>query len=142
MKKKLNFVIILFVAILVSQCKNHENYKFMGMWQSLNESSLIIEFKDDNKIDLYRNGEPFWSMASVTGELKYEIREKEKGWYDISIIDRDEVFVHGKIEIINEDRIRIYFFKHHDILDAADEYYRTSDFDSFGKIMDKIDKES
>jgi hypothetical protein len=47
-------------------------------------------------------------------------------------------FYKGRIEIVDKNRIRIYFHKHHDILDVADEYYRTDGFNNLSKIMKKI----
>jgi hypothetical protein len=52
--------------------------------------------------------------------------------------DGETEFTRGKIEVVHPDRVRIYFFKHHDILDVADEYQKANDFKSYALIMDKI----
>nr|WP_321406421.1 hypothetical protein [uncultured Carboxylicivirga sp.] len=48
------------------------------------------------------------------------------------------MFIKGKIEVVHKDRIKVYLYKHHNIMDVADKYHRAEDFDSFGKNMNKI----
>ena len=62
-------------------------------------------------------------------------------WYTFSALDGEDFFFKGRIEIINNDRIRIYLLKHHDILDLADEYHRTNDFSSYQTILSGIVEE-
>jgi len=56
----------------------------------------------------------------------------------MQINDGSTVFCKAKIEIVKPDRIRIYFLKHHGILDIADEYQRTNDYCSYQAIMKSI----
>jgi hypothetical protein len=72
------------------------------------------------------------------GELNYEISKQSDDWYKLVTLDGTDEFYKGRIEIVDKNRIRIYFHKHHDILDVADEYYRTDGFNNLSKIMKKI----
>jgi hypothetical protein len=131
-------LLLLSIVFIFSGCKHENDFQFTGKWQSLNDSKSLIEFTADNHIILYRNGKSFWALASRHGELNYEISEEGDGWYKFAALDGVEEFLHGRIEIVNTDRIRIYFHKHHDILDVADEYHRTADFNNFSEIMREI----
>lgn len=132
---------ILFISLLMS-CSNQSQYKFTGKWQSLNESETVIEFTGNKELILYRSGKSLWSQATKNGELKYKIKNVQNNWFDFEAFDGTESFTKGRIEIVDKNRVRIYFHKHHNILDLADEYYRTDDFNSFQTIMEKILKES
>jgi hypothetical protein len=125
-----------FILILGYGCDKSEKPDIVGMWQSLN-GYTVLEFTDNN-VDLFRDGKPFWSIAAKEGKLNYTLKEIDKDWYQLRIMDGKKHFVNCKIEIVNKDRIRVYYFKHHGILDLADEYHRTKDFDSFKQIMKKI----
>lgn len=57
-------------------------------------------------------------------------------------MDGDQLFFKGKIEYVNQDRMRIYLYQHHDILDIADEYHRAQDFDSYTAIMENMLKQA
>lgn len=133
-------LLLLSIVLLFSGCKHENDFQFTGKWQSLNDSKSLIEFTADNHIILYRDGKSFWAQASKHGELSYEISEKGDGWYKFAALDGEEKFLNGRIEIANINRIRIYFHKHHDILDVADEYHRTTGFNNFSKIMREIMK--
>ena len=133
---KLKIFLLGIICISNYGCKKSEDIDLVGMWQSLNDPT-IIEFTADN-VELYRNGKPFWSLATNEGKLNYTLKELRRDWYQLGIMDGKENFIKCKIEIVNRDRIRIYYFKHHDILDLADEYHRTKDFNSFDQIMKKI----
>ncbi len=132
---------ILFIGLLMS-CSNQSQYNLTGKWQSLNESETVIEFTGNKELILYRGGKSFWSQATKNGELKYEIKNVQNKWFDFEAFDGTELFTKGRIEIVDDNRVRIYFHKHHNILDLADEYYRTDDFNSYQTIMEKILKES
>ena len=123
-------------------CSGQSQYKFEGKWQSLNESETVIEFTANKELILYRGGKSFWSQATKNGELKYEITNSQNKWYDFKAFDGGDLFTQGRIEIVDDNRVRIYFHKHHNILDLADEYYRTDDFNSYQTIMEKILSES
>ena len=70
--------------------------------------------------------------------MKYEITNSRNNSIDFNTFDGEELFIKGRIEIVDDKRIRIYFHKHHNILDLADEYHRTDDFNSYQTIMEKI----
>lgn len=107
----------------------------------LEESANVIEFTNDKKIVLYKDGKSFWGTVTVHGELNCQIARESKMWYTFSALDGEDFFFKGRIEIINNDRIRIYLLKHHDILDLADEYHRTNDFSSYQTILSGIVEE-
>ena len=133
----MKYVFILIIGILIA-CQDHSKYRFEGKWQSLNDPESVIEFTDNKGLILYKNGESFWGPTTKKGELKYEISNAQKNWFDFKAFDGDELFMKGRIETVDDKRIRIYFHKHHNILDLADEYYRTADFNSFPTILEKI----
>lgn len=133
---KFKAILLVIISTLYFGCNKTEDFDIVGMWQSLNDTT-IVEFTTDN-VELYRNGKPFWSLATKEGKLNYTLKALRNDWYQLDIKDGEESFIKCKIEIVNKDRIRIYYFKHHDILDLADEYHRTQDFNSFDQIMQKI----
>lgn len=134
------FTVLLFAGI-IHGCSPDNGFRIEGKWQSLNNKTSVVEFLPNNIVDLYRNGEPVWSRASTNGHLKYTIKEIDKTWYYLQVLDQDEIFLNTKLEIVNENRIRLHFYKHHNILDLADEYQRTDDFNSFSEIMSEIMEE-
>lgn len=119
-------------------CSNQSQYKFEGKWQSLNDPETVIEFTGNTELILYRGGKSFWGQATKNGELRYEITKSKNLWFDFEAFDGADIFTKGRIEIVDDERVRIYFHKHHNILDLADEYYRTDDFNSYQTIMEKI----
>ena len=134
-------VFALIILVCPSQSCNHfPSLDLTGKWQSLN-GLAGIEFFPDQTIDLFRDNQPVWSLASTNGRLSYSIHPLHKGWYQLEVRDGETEFTRGKIEVVHPDRVRIYFFKHHDILDVADEYQKANDFKSYALIMDKILKE-
>ena len=137
---KAKVLLLLLIILSFHSCKTENDYQFTGKWQSLNDSMSVIEFTKNNKIILYRDGKSFWVQAAMHGELNYEISKQDDSWYRFVAFDGKEEFLHGRIEIVDNNRIRIYFHKHHDILDLADEYHKTTDFNSFSKIMREIMK--
>jgi len=135
MQMKSMFILI---AGLLIGCWSQSHYKLEGKWQSLNESETVIAFTSHKEIILYRGGKSFWGQITKNGEMKYEITNSHNEWMDFAAFDGDELFTKGRIEIVDDKRIRIYLHKHHNILDLADEYYRTDDFKSYQTIMEKI----
>jgi hypothetical protein len=100
-----------------------------------------VEFFENEEIDLFNHGEPFWSQTSETGALTFKVEPIKENWFKLTVLDGEHIFMIGKIEKVNKDRIRIYYFKHHGILDLADEYHRTNDYSSFYSIMERINEE-
>ncbi len=133
-----------FILSLLLQlgCQRLDSYNLVGKWQSLNDPESVIEFTLNKEIVLYKKGQSIWSQATKNGELKYEFSNDQRNWFAFEAFDGKDLFMKGRIEIVDKKRIRIYFHKHHDILDMADEYYRTNDFESFPSIMKDILKES
>jgi len=128
----------MFCFIFCTACENSDDFKFQGMWQSLNDQASVIEFSGEGKIILLRNGVSFWAQTTMHGELNYCITKQEGEWYKFVTKDGDQVCFNGRIEIVNRDRIRIYIHKHHNILDIADEYQRTDYLNNFSTIMNEI----
>jgi hypothetical protein len=126
------------LIVLQWNCNPPVQYSFEGKWQSLNTPETVVEFTAEKEIILLRNKISLWGSATKHGELTYKFTSIQGDWYHFNLLDRDELFVKGRIETVDENRIRIYFYKHHDILDVADEYYRTDGFDNYQVIMDKI----
>ena len=85
----------------------------------------------------YKDKVSLWAQATKHGELTYTFTTVQRPWYHFEAFDGNEFFTGGRIETVDENRIRIYFHKHHNILDLADEYYRTDDFESFKQIMEQ-----
>jgi hypothetical protein len=133
--KKFLIIILLFESF---GFKMKQGDSLIGMWQSLNNANSVLEFTKDNKYILYINGNSFYAPANKNGELNYSIIKQENNWIEFQTRDGNEIVFNGKVEIVDNERIRVYIYKHHNILDVADEYYRTQDFDSFDKIMKKI----
>lgn len=137
---KLKFFWFVSMVLLLSGCKQNSTTTFQGKWQSLNDKDVVVEFKPDNKYCLYRKGSLLYEGVNERGYLTYDITHNQKSWYDLVIYNEsiNDVFSINKIEVVNEKRIRIYAFKHHDILDVADEYYKVADFDSYDSVMQQI----
>lgn len=138
MEIRFKYFIICILAWSGFSCRQTSDFNFEGKWQSLNEAGTVVEFTKDNRIVLYRDGKSFWGSATKHGELTYMIENDPDNWYSFKAYDGDEFFFKGRIELVKGGRIRIYFLKHHDILDLADEYIRTNDFDSFSSILSGI----
>lgn len=134
--------LLLGLFVLFTGCLDEHTYPFESKWQSLNDRNLVIEISNDQTYSLYRNGELFPDENSPYNDLSIAIVHHEGQWFDFNIHDNvnDETFTRGKMEVVNENRIRIYFLKHHDILDLADEFYRTTDLVSFDAIMNEINQ--
>lgn len=137
---KLKFFWLASIVLLWSGCQQNSTTTFQGKWQSLNDKDVVVEFKPDNKYCLYRKGSRLYEGVNERGYLTYGITHNQKSWYDLVIYNEsiNDVFSKNKIEVVDEKRIRIYAFKHHDILDVADEYYKVADFDSFDRVMKEI----
>jgi len=131
-------LIVLISAVLSLSYRTDDDLFFIGKWQSLNDYSALVEFTADKKIILFKNEESFWVQATKYGELNYEISKQSEEWYKLVMLDGTDEFYKGRIEIVDKNRIRIYIHKHHDILDTADEYYRTDGFNNLSKIMKKL----
>lgn len=130
----------IFIASLFSSCDTADKFAFNDKWQSLNDRNFVIEITDSNNYIVYRNGDILFDELSGFDDLEISIIHRENDWFDFTIVDRNsmEAFTNGRIERKTNDRIRVYFHKHHDILDLADEFHRTNDLVSFDSIMKEI----
>ncbi len=128
------------ISLLFTACNQQKQFNFYGKWQSLNDRGLVYEINENGNYTLFRDGASLYAQVEGTGQLKIKIREENQRWYSFKIADETsrKEFTKGRIEIVNEDQIRIYFHKHHDILDVADEFHRTENLTSFEAIMSKI----
>ena len=111
-------------------------YSICNKWQSLNDIDKVLEFRKDGTYIAYIKGE-----AQI--ELQYEVKARADGLIELDILFGEGDVNPGKvtIQIVNSDRIRMYVWKHGDVLDLADEYYRTDDFDSMNKFLREIIKQ-
>jgi len=132
--KLISFVLIILVF---SKCSSIEEFDFHGKWQSLNDEGLLIQIDDENNYTLFKNGKSYLDELEGYGKLKIKINHSEGHWNSFIVEDElQKELTHGRIEIVTKDRIRIYFHKHHQILDLADEFHRADDFSSFHKLLD------
>ena len=136
-------MILLYIAVqpvmgqLIIEGQNATDYDICTKWQSLNNFDKVLEFNKEGIYKAYTKGE-----SQI--DLHYEIIARENGLIDIDLLFGVEDAEPGKvtIQIVDSDRIRIYVWKHGDVLDLADEYHRTNDFDSMNKYLKKIRKEN
>ncbi|MFM9952015.1 MAG: hypothetical protein ACKV1O_29055 [Saprospiraceae bacterium] len=133
----------LLITLLFIACNQKKQFNFYGKWQSLNDRGLVYEINKNGNYALYRDGASLYAQVEHFGQLKIKIREENQRWYSFKIADETsrKLESKGRIEIVNEDQIRIYFHKHHDILNMADEFHRTENLTSFEAIMSKIQQE-
>jgi len=131
------------IILLFTACNQQKEFNFYGKWQSLNDKGLVYEINKNGDYTLFRDGASFFANLTDVGQLKIKIREQNQRWYSFKVADEisRKEFTKGRIEIVHEDRIRIYFHKHHDILDEADEFHRTENLTNFEAIMSKIQQE-
>ena len=103
---------------LIISGKDATNYNICDKWQSLNDFDKVLEFKKDGTYKAYTKGE-----SQI--ELQYEVKARAYGLIEIDILFGEGDVNPGKvtIQIVNSDRIRMYVWKHGDVLDLADEYY-------------------
>lgn len=143
LKTKILLSFFLITLLLLTACHPKKQFNFYDKWQSLNDRGLVVEINKNGNYTLFRDGTSLYAQVESIGQLKIKIREETQRWYSFKIADENsrKVELKGRIEIVNEDRIRIYYYKHHDILDGADEFHRTENLTSFEAILSKIQQE-
>lgn len=142
MRNSIKLLITLCSIVLASSCTEEtREFEFTGKWQSLNNQPVTIEFTKTGVFRLYRDNYSLWREATQNGDLHIQISPVEKNWYQFVGLDGDEIVIQGKIERVSDKRIRMYYHKQHNILDVADEYYRTSGTQSYSQIMDALNAE-
>jgi radical SAM protein with 4Fe4S-binding SPASM domain len=134
----------LLVTLLLTSCASDKQNIIIGKWQSLNDRNLSIEFNVSNGKTLIRlapqsqpdliNDTAFvmGSQFKVINQKRNRLRIIEDARYG------DDASIISEIEFINKDRIILYTYKHHGILDFADEFARTSSPHKFDSIMNAI----
>jgi hypothetical protein len=109
-----------------------EKFELYSKWQCLNDPNFVIEFTPDNQYIVYRDKNKIFSLNCI-------IDKKQKDKYDFTCtFNNDSLPIKGIIELVTSDRIRVYIWKHHDILRMADEFYRTNNLTSFDSIYKEI----
>lgn len=133
-KKHPIIIFSLFILFTFTQCESSSKYHFSGKWQSLNDAQTVIEISKNGDYQLFRNKELFFVSQKIS------ILPLKDNWYSFNLKNKEgeEFSSNGRIEVVDENRIRIYHHKHHDILNVADEYHRTDDFGQMRKIMDNF----
>jgi hypothetical protein len=113
-------------------------YNLYSKWQSLNDDNLVVEFTKEGKFIVYRDQEKFI-------EFSFEEVRTPSGLIEIELSLEGDITDPAKstVQIVNSDRIRIFHWKHGDVLDdAADEYFRTNDLNSFRKLIKRVIEEN
>lgn len=122
--KKISVTYTLIILLLISWgCSKDEN-KIIGNWKSLNNPTRLI-IEKSGFIDLLKDGQPFWSAVTESGSLSYKINNLENdSSYILTIMDGEDLFIKGKVEIITQEQIRLYYFKDDNSWELADAYIR------------------
>lgn len=139
----LKVTLILLLTLLFTSCTNDKQGLLTGKWQSLNDRHVSFEFNDLNEKKLIRlniQGEPGFQDTLLVLESKFRVLSSNRN--RLKIIENfggsNKESLISEIEFISDDRIIMYMYKHHGILDLADEYARTSSPHKFDSIMDAI----
>jgi hypothetical protein len=145
MKRLIPTITIIFLCLvsaetycqLIIEGEDVANFDLYSKWQSLNNSNLVVEFTKSNQYVVFGDREQVFS-------LQFQIDREENGLFEISLYVDDADTEPGKvtIQIVNENRIRIYSWKHKTVLDTADEYYRTEDLNSFPSLIKRAINEN
>jgi hypothetical protein len=145
MKRYISSILIVLISLvsiaaysqLIIEGAKTEGYNLYSKWQSLNDGNLVIEFDTSGNFITYRDQEEFI-------RFQFQIDSVKNGVFNIShVIDEfDQKPGISTIQIVNDNRIRVYHWKHGNVLGIADEYYRTEDLTSFRKLIKRVMKDS
>lgn len=141
MELRIGLLISLITIVAISSCQNQEPFEFVGKWQSLNDSNYSIVIGENFSFDQIRNNRKVsFEGLDKLNQLNIDIESMIVPWtnFEVREMTNSELFMHGRIEVVDQERIRIYFHKHHDILDFADEFYRNDNDEDLEEIMRKI----
>ena len=132
----LSFAALEIKGQLIIEGTKTKGYNLFSKWQSLNDAKLVIEFLEPDNYLVYRDREKLL-------QFRFRIERSENGIFQISLYtgDRDPEPAAASIQIVNENRIRFYSWKHGNVLDTADEFFRTEDLDSFNRLIKHVMKE-
>lgn len=133
----INLVSIKAYSQLIIEGANTEGYDLYSKWQSLNNDNLVIEFDTSGNYITYRDYEEFF-------RFQFQIDSVKNGIFNIShfVDEFDQKPGQSTIQIVDDNRIRVYHWKHGNVLDIADEYYRTEDLTSFRKLIKRVMNDS
>jgi hypothetical protein len=130
------FVLLFFPVLLSCHHESNDNSEIVGLYQSLNDPSRALEFTKSGYYIIYINGNPLIQEIADSSKLKY-FYNKSRSQFNLDIFGEKNnlLVVKANLEVVDKNRIRVYIYKHHDILDVADEFYRTDGFNNFEKII-------
>jgi len=135
-------IVLALILFLVSGCNNNQDFIY-GKWQSLNNSEKVIEFTEKGEYILYDHREPVFSENDKIGKVLFEYMPSKKH-YNLRLFGEksNKTIQKAHIEVVDENRIRVFYFKHLNILDVADEFYRTDNLTDGDKIINRLYKEA
>lgn len=135
-------ILFIFSISLITACSNDKEELLIGKWQSLNERNLSIEFDGTNK-KLIRlelpDGQNVRRDTQLVWDSKYKVFSKKRDRLVlIENLGGDESTLVSEVKFKNDNRMILSIYKHHGILDMADEFARTSSPHKFDSIMHAI----
>ena len=124
-------------------CKENKQEFIYGKWQSLNDAKKIIEFTNDGNYNLFEKRRPVYDPNDESKKITYRYKPLKKS-YNLRFYgkDKSKALSIAHIEVVDQNRIRVYYYKHLRILQSADEFYRTDNLTDGDKIINKLLKES
>jgi len=141
--RHINKLLILIIFLTSLGCKENKQEFIYGKWQSLNDAKKVIEFTRDGKYNLFEKRQPVFDASNESEMITYKYRPFKKS-YNLRFYgnDKSRALSIAHIEVIDQNRIRVYYYKHLRILQSADEFYRTDNLTDGDKIINKLYKES
>jgi len=130
------------IILSVTACSNDKEQLLIGKWQSLNERNLSIEFDGANKrlirLEL-SDGTYVRRDTQLVWDANYKVFSK-KGDRLVLLDDfgTGEYVSVSEVKFKDDNRMILSTYKHHGILDMADEFARTSSPHKFDSIMNAI----
>lgn len=143
-KSGLAALLLLGLAYLFASCTESKSNLVIGQWQSLNDPNLSIEFDENGSQILLRLKQSRTSYVEGDTALIMKSQYVVKGTYRqrLQILNPpgygDDAAILSEVEFLDENRIILYVYKHHGILDLADEFARTPSPYKFDSIMGEI----
>jgi len=135
MKLRVFFLTFCCMTLFIIGCNEENSNKnaesvLYSKWQSLNEPGLVIEFSKNHKYCVFRNQNlvfeiPLPKVNSKNNRIEYLFVNDSLNLCPLKI----------EVEVVSNERIRVFFWKHHNILKDADEFHRTKSFNGFDSIM-------
>ncbi|PHN01043.1 hypothetical protein [Flavilitoribacter nigricans] len=137
---------ILFFLILFSLagCQSEQYFDdtaIQGLWQSLNDREYAVAFREDGSFGNYTRDKDLFADLYEWNAIHYKVNKViDAKRVELILFDNitKKEFMRAEVHRVDENRIRILFIKHHNILDLADEFHKTDGFGNFEEIMDSI----